>query len=188
VALDRLGYRVTGLDIRHDAEVLEHWSTARRHHPTVRFVSGDARHLPLTGPFDAALLLYNSLALFHTNEAAIALWSDVRRILAPTGVLIIDNICRSLWTEIAAGRYADGISEDGLWQMTWLPGRNVFSLRYGHQVRPDHPRPRRGETLYRAWSLDELDLLCRLTGWQLEPASLRRSLLVARPTNDQATR
>ncbi len=101
--------------------------------------------------------------------------------LAPQGLLLIDNLCRTIWSEIAAGRYADGLSDDGLWQMAWLPARNVFALRYGHQVTPSRPRPRPGETLYRAWSLDELDLLCRLSGLSFQPPAPTATLLIARP-------
>ncbi len=179
--LARAGHRVVGVDIRRDQAVLARWSAAAARQPRLRFVCGDARALPLAASFHAVLLLYNSLALFHANDDAIALLAEARRVLAPRGLLLIDNVCRTIWREIAAGRYADGISDDGLWQMVWLPARNVFALRYGDQVSPGRPRPRPGEPLYRAWSLDEIDLLCRLSGWVLEPPTPAAPLLVARP-------
>lgn len=180
-SLAEAGYRPLGVDIRHDDEIRAAWTATSRRRSQPHFLAADARALPLRGPFDAVLLLHNSLSLFHTNDDAMAVLREIRRVIAPRGVLLIDNVCRRLWQEIAAGRYADGISEDGLWQMIWLPGRNVFALRYAENVRADRPRPGRGEVLYRAWSLDELELLCRLTGWSLQPQSLRQGLLVARP-------
>lgn len=175
------GYRTVGMDIRRDAAILDRWRGAARRRRGLRFVCGDVRDLPLRGPFAAVLLLYNGLALFHENDDALALLRQARGVIGPRGVLLMDNLCRSIWREIADGRYADGISEDGLWQMIWRPARNVFSLRYGPQVRPGSTRPRRGEMLYRAWSFDEIDLLCRLSGWTLDPAGLRKPLLIARP-------
>jgi SAM-dependent methyltransferase len=183
-ALTRAGYRVTGIDIRRDAAILSHWRAAASRQRRLHFVCGDARCLPLRTGYRAGLLLFNTLALFHANDDALALLGELRRVVAPGGVLLIDNVCRTIWREIAAGRYADGLSDDGLWQMLWLAGRNLFALRHGEQVDPRSRRPRPGETLYRAWSLDELDLLFRLAGWVLDPATVSAPLLVARPTHD----
>jgi len=180
-ALAKTGLRVVGVDMRSDDPVRTQWRRRQQETARLAFVGGDVRALPLRGPFDAGLLLYNGLSLFSDNADAIALFQEVRRVISPDGVLLLDNCCARLWREIAAGRYADGISADGLWQMAWQSGRNVFALRYGDAVRPDQPRPRRTERLYRAWSLDELDLLCRLTGWRLDFSSARRALLAARP-------
>jgi SAM-dependent methyltransferase len=177
----RAGYDVTGVDIRQDMAVQSAWAVAAARQSHLRFVSADVLDLPLRGPFAAALLLHNSLALFHRNEDAIRLLREIRRVLTARGVLVMENVCVTLWREIAAGRYADGISEDGLWQMIWLPGRNVFALRYGDQVRPGCRRIGLHETLYRAWSLEEMDLLCRLAGWKIDHASAAKPLLVARP-------
>jgi SAM-dependent methyltransferase len=181
-ALARAGYRVTGLDIRSDPLALSRWRAAASRQPRLHFLTGDARRLPLRSRFRAALLLYNTFALFRSNDDALSLLAELRRVLPPRGLLLIDNVCRTIWKEIAAGRYADGLSDDGLWQMLWLPGRNLFALRHGEQVAPRSHHPRPGETLYRAWSLDELDLLFRLSGWSLDPASAGASFLLARPT------
>jgi SAM-dependent methyltransferase len=181
-ALARAGCRVTALDIRCDPQARSRWQTLSARQPRLHFLTGDARSLPLAGRFHAALLLYNTFALFHTNDDALALLAELRRVLAPRGLLLIDNVCRTIWKEIAAGRYADGLSDDGLWQMLWLPGRNLFALRYGDQVAPRSRRPRPGETLYRAWSLDELNLLFRLSGWRLEQATATRPFLLAHPS------
>ena len=95
--------------------------------------------------------------------------------------MLIDNSCVRIWREIAAGRYADGISEDGRWQMAWVPGRGVFALRHGDEVSLGSPRPRSREALYRAWSVDEMELLAELTGWRLDRTTRRRALLVLEP-------
>jgi SAM-dependent methyltransferase len=181
-ALARAGYHVTGLDIRFDPQALSCWRAAASRQPRLHFLTGDARRLPLRSRFRGALLLYNTFALFRSNDDALALLAELRRVLPPRGLLLIDNVCRTIWKEIAAGRYADGLSDDGLWQMLWLPGRNVFALRHGDQVDPRLRHPRPGETLYRAWSLDELDLLFRLAGWSLDPATTSAPILLARPT------
>lgn len=179
--LAKAGYDVVGVDIRHDPALIRQWKTRMARPGRLRLVSGDARCLPLRGRFEATLLLASGLSLFADNDDAVPVFLDLRRLMAPKGLLLLDNVCLRIWQEIAAGRYASGLSEDGLWQMAWLTGRNVFALRYGDQVRPRQARPRRGEAVYRAWSQDELDLLCRLTGWLLEPASRKASLLVLRP-------
>lgn len=178
--LARAGYRVVGVDLRRDAPLPVGWSARIARQANLHFVSGDARRLPLRGRFAAATLLTNGLSLFADNDDALAVMRQVRRLVGRTGLFLLDNSVLRLWREIAAGRYASGLSEDGTWQMAWLAGRNVFSLRYGNQVRPDHPAPRPGEPLYRAWSLDELDLLCRLSGWHLERQTARTAVLVLR--------
>ncbi len=189
--LAKAGYRVVGVDIRCDSAILHEWNSrsavmtpkskggragGRGTHEAagsagnsggLRLICGDACRLPLRGRFDAALLLANSLSVFADSDDAVAVLQEVRRLVGRDGLLLLDNVCEHIWEEIAAGNYANGISEDGLWQMAWVPGRNVFALRYGNEVRPNQIRPRNGEMLYRAWSLDEFDLLCRLTGWQI---------------------
>lgn len=175
------GYKVVGVDLRCDADLLEQWKVHMREQPDLRLICGDVRSLPLRRRFDAMLLLGNSLSVLVENDSAIAMLRGLRALIRPGGTLMIGNVCQYVWEEIAAGRYADGISEDGLWQMAWMAGRNVFALRYGNQVRPEQPRPRVGEPLYRAWSLDEVELLCRLTCWRLEKPGARQRHLIARP-------
>lgn len=180
-ALARAGYQVTGVDIRSDPSVRKQWKARISEQSRLRLICADVRHLPLRTRFDAALLLGNSLSVFADNDDAVSLLRQTRRLVTPGGLLLLDNVCQHIWEEIAAGRYANGLSEDGLWQMVWLRGRNVFALRYGDQVRSNQARVRPGEPIYRAWSLDELDLLCRLTGWKLERPRHSQQLLLARP-------
>jgi len=178
--LARAGCRVVGVDIRCDDRTRQGWARiSAQTDGAARFTVADVRRLPLRRRFSVATLFYNTLTLFVHNDDALALFAEVRRAIQRHGVFLIHNCCRLFWREISSGRYASGVSEDGRWQMVWLVGRNVFSLRF--DATGEGRFGRGGAMLCRAWSVDELDLLCRLTGWWLDSSTADRGFLVARP-------
>ena len=86
VRLARAGYRVTGLD--RDTVVLDTAETVESDNP--RYVTGDMRDLQgVEGPFDAALLLWQSFGYFPSQEND-AVLSALAWMLTDGGRLILD--------------------------------------------------------------------------------------------------
>jgi SAM-dependent methyltransferase len=124
-----------------------------------RFVVGELAgpHPATPGGYDAVLLLGNVLMTVREPATLRAIFAAVEQVLAPDGVVIIDDFAEAGWDEIAAGRWADGLDESGSMQMVWLPGDPEFVVRLGDEVDPDQPTPRPDERILRLWSRRELD-------------------------------
>jgi len=100
------GYSVTGVD--RDAAAV---SQARRVAPAGRFLELDQRNLDrLQGPFDAALILWQSFGYFDpaTNDRVLA---DLARLLRPGGRLLLD-LFHPGWFAAHAGRTTTTRSPD----------------------------------------------------------------------------
>ena len=94
VRLARAGYRVTGLD--RDSAVLGTAETVEPDNP--RYVTGDMRNLAgVEGPFDAALLLWQSFGYFSSQENDVVL-SALASQLKDDGRLILDLYHREFFT------------------------------------------------------------------------------------------
>jgi SAM-dependent methyltransferase len=90
VPLAQLGHDVTGVDV--SAAALRHargLAQDARVSGKARFVKGDLRDIPLSGPFDAALLVYFVLEAFSRTEQLKVL-GRIAAALAPDGVLIAE--------------------------------------------------------------------------------------------------
>jgi SAM-dependent methyltransferase len=163
--LCRAGHDVTGVDraSRHRSgfEV----STDAK----ATFVVGDfssatgCRMLP-AGPFDAILLLGNTLALIREPSIVRDLFLALAERLDPEGILVYDDFSFTSWAELAAGNWGEGISEDGSMQMIWIPGEPEFVLRSGAEVDPEDDEPRPEERVLRIWSMAELNDAAVLAG------------------------
>jgi D-alanine-D-alanine ligase len=96
--LSRLGYRVTGVD--RDEHAIE---AARRAVPDAEFLVLDQRALrALPGPFDAAMILWQSFGYFdsETNDAVLA---DLAALLRRDGRLLLD-VYHPGWVVANCGR------------------------------------------------------------------------------------
>jgi SAM-dependent methyltransferase len=107
-ALSARGYEVTGVD--RDAEALRR---ARASAPRATFVQMDLRELrTLAGPFDAALILWQSFGHFDpaTNDRVLA---DVADALRPGGRLFVD-LFHPAAIEAGSGRPYRSLRADGV--------------------------------------------------------------------------
>jgi SAM-dependent methyltransferase len=140
IALARLGYDVTGLDI--SKSYLE---TARRDArkagAAVRFVRADMREIPFEGEFDAAINLFSSFGYFKNQSDDQRVLRQIRRALAPGGKILIDNANLAFvkkhfspqsWLELSDGTLV-------LEKRTPLDRANVFRSDWIF-VRPDGKR------------------------------------------------
>lgn len=124
-----------------------------------RFEAGDLAgpHPGIDGGYDAVLLLGNVAMTVREPAALRAVFVAAAAVLAPDGVVVMDDFPEGGWDEIASGRWADGIDESGTMQMVWLPGNPEFVVRTDEDVDPDRTTPGDDERVLRLWSRRELD-------------------------------
>lgn len=144
-------------------------------------VLDDAVPLDVAGaPADGACCLGHTLMLFHRMVDAVRLMGRVRASVRPGGWFAIDAMCESVWADVAEGLWQTGVSEDGGWQMIWARGENIVALRRGEEVDASDWEVREGDRLLRLWTLGELDLLARATGWGAPEERPEEHLIVFR--------
>jgi SAM-dependent methyltransferase len=161
--LARRGYRVTGVDLN-DAPL----GLAREHAPDAELVQGDMRELPVDGPFDAVLNLWNSFGYFaedDDNERALA---EFARVAAPGGAVAIEtvnpfylhaNLRPHSWNELPDGSL---LLDDR--ELDPVSGRtNTIATL----VAPDGSRRDLPNSI-RLYTVPELGSLCRRAGLEVE--------------------
>jgi SAM-dependent methyltransferase len=86
--LAAIARRYVGLD--YAASMLEE---ARRLHPGVDFVAGDAADLSsfISGSFDAVVFPFNGIDYLHPDDARLRCLAEVRRVLRPGGVFVFST-------------------------------------------------------------------------------------------------
>lgn len=87
--LARRGFAVTGVDIS-EMQVRQARQHAAATGTPCHFVVGDARALPVHGPFDAAINMFLSFGYFATDAESQAMLDEVGRVLRRGGRLLID--------------------------------------------------------------------------------------------------
>lgn len=117
------------------------------------------------GEADAALLLGGTLMEFVDPLAALRLLRRVRAAVRPGGWVVLDGGLLDVWEDVAEGAWVTGVSEDGAWQLIWVPGDTVVALRRGDAVDPDDWDLREEDRLLRLWSMGDLALLAEASGW-----------------------
>lgn len=117
------------------------------------------------GPADAALLLGGTLAEIVDPLAAVSLFRRLRDVVRPGGWLALDGGMLEVWDDIAEGGWATGVSEDGQWQLIWVPGDSVVAIRRGEAVDANDWEIREDDRLLRLWSRGDLALLAESAGW-----------------------
>jgi SAM-dependent methyltransferase len=126
VELARRGFRVTGVDISpmQVQQGLRHSSAAG---VDAGFVVGDARALPVRGPFDAAINMFLSFGYFATDTESGAMLAGISRVLRRGGRLLIDFWNREheirAFQPTVLDRRDDDILEIEDWSFDALAGR-----------------------------------------------------------------
>ena len=124
LGLARAGHRVTGVDIA-PAEV-ERAAAAAAAGLGARFLAGDLRALPVTGPFDAVVSWGNSFGYLTPEDSARSL-AGMHAVLRPGGRLALESL---------------SVAE------TWLPGGVAEHAEHefgGVRMDAGQPLRRRGE-------------------------------------------
>jgi SAM-dependent methyltransferase len=87
--LARRGFAVTGVDIS-EMQVRQALRYAASGGLRAGFVVGDARAMPVRGPFDAAINMFLSFGYFAADAESRAMLCEIHRVLRPGGRLLID--------------------------------------------------------------------------------------------------
>lgn len=126
VELARRGFDVAGVDIS-ELQVAVACRYARESGVAPAFAVGDARALPLSGPFDAAINMFLSFGYFATDEESQAVLYGVARVLRRGGRLLIDFWNREYeirnFQPTVVDRRDDEIIEIEDWKFDPLAGR-----------------------------------------------------------------
>ncbi len=126
VELTRRGFSVTGVDIS-PVQVVSAVKHATSAGVTPAFVIGDARALPVRGPFDAAINMFLSFGYFATDAESQAMLEGVARALRRGGRFLIDFWNREHeirgFQETVLDRRDDDILEVEDWSFDPLAGR-----------------------------------------------------------------
>ena len=145
IELARRGYRMTGVDISEMqvAKAREKSAAAGVH---AQFIVGDARALPVAGPFDAAINMFLSFGYFATDEENQTMLQEIARALHRGGRLLIDFWNREheirLFQPTITEERDDNIKEVEEWSFDPLAGRlnwtNTIIFPDGRRESWDH--------------------------------------------------
>jgi SAM-dependent methyltransferase len=174
--MSRRGYRVTGVDISGDMLALAR-KKAADHALAVTFVQQDMTALAFYQAFDAAFILFNSLTLLTGNDDLIRCMQGVHTALRNHGLFVLQ--VGNLWSIMGDGQLSNctfeaeeenqGIKRRRTMETIIGPYNNIM-CRHDHRQfwRDGVERGSKSETVHtRIFSLNELDLLCRLTRFRI---------------------
>ena len=159
------GHQVIGVDrMANHRAAFEKSTDAKATFVVGDFSSAAGCSLLPAGPFDAILLLGNTLALIREPSTLRELFQALAARLNTDGILLYDDFPFTSWAELSAGNWGEGISEDGSMQMIWIAGEPEFVLRTGDEVDPESDELRPDERVLRIWSMAELNDAAVLAG------------------------
>lgn len=162
--LARAGHQVTGIDRDADALIRcrENLRTSRT---TAELIHGDfLRRIPRGLRVDAVLCLGNTFMMLADIDRAVNLLVRISRQLSPRGLFIIDDLPRAFIPELTSGRWQNGMSPDGRWQMVWHPTDAVFTIRTGRQINRRQWSLRPTDVRFRLWCDGSLELTANRAG------------------------
>lgn len=107
IALARMGYRVTGIDIS-PAYLKEARRNARAAGVEIRFLQRDMRNLGFEEEFDGVINLFSSFGYFKKESDDKKVLGEIFRSLKPEGVFLIDNLS---WDFLKTGFVAQSWQE-----------------------------------------------------------------------------
>jgi len=172
----RRGYQVTGIDIS-DSRLKIATRKASEQNLQISFLKRDMIELSFTEEFDAAYMLFNTIILLTRNDDLVKLMNGVHNALNENGLFVIE--AGNLWSYVAEGKFSNethtrdeekaGVKRHLETKTIIGPYNNVYchksQIRYWRNGKELEPKTRIENK--RAFSINEFDLLCRLTGFEI---------------------
>ncbi|MBT4584396.1 MAG: class I SAM-dependent methyltransferase [Phycisphaerae bacterium] len=157
------GHDITGIDI--DPEAISSCAAVCADADIdAKLIDGNVFELlPTNDPFDVIICCGNTFMLFADIHQGVQLLQICRESLHDDGIVIIDDIPRDLWPEIAEGRWCNGVNDENTLQLVWSRNDSVFTIREGDQVEPDNWELGEDDRIMRLWTMGELELAARLS-------------------------
>lgn len=167
--LDDRGYRMTGID-RSASMIAVAKRKALDGRRDIRFQAGDMVRMPVPGPYDAALCLYDSINYVVDEADIAAMLNGLRGVLRAGGLFVFD-VC----TEINSRRYFHNQVDqesDGdysyIRRCEYLPETriqvNEFQITFNREGKRCTTRERHEQRIYPVARLAEI---CRESGYQV---------------------
>lgn len=166
IELAQRNFRVTGVDIS-EVQIGRARKNAAAAEVSGHFVVGDARALPVAGPFDAAINMFLSFGYFATDEENQAMLDGIARVLRSGGRLLIDFWNREhevrAFQPTVVDKRDDGILEIEDWSFDPLAGRLSWTNTV---IFPDNRREAWGHSI-RAFTVAEVKKMLEAAGLTL---------------------
>jgi len=157
------GHEVTGIDIDPDA-ISACAAICSNADVNATLIDGDVFDtLPVDESFDVIICCGNTFMLFANIHEGVRLLQVCRESLCGDGMIVIDDIPRDLWPEIAEGRWCNGVNDEETLQLVWSKKDPVFAIREGDDVQPNNWELGKDDRLMRLWTMGELQLAARLS-------------------------
>jgi len=172
----RRGYTVTGLDIS-ESMLNMAMKKASDEGLRIRFMQRDMLRLNFREEFDAAYILFNTISLLIQNEDLIKFIRGVHNSLRAAGLFVME--VGNLWAYIAEGKFTNSLlkrdeEKAGIKRHLDVrtivgPYNNIYchesEIRYWRNDEDLQPRIKIENK--RAFSVNEFDLLCKLTKFRI---------------------
>lgn len=174
------GHHVTGIDI--DKQAIDACALkCAEVNLDVQLLEGDMQDLlPLEEKVDVVVCCGQTMMLFADIDEAVEFLQSCRQSLKEDGMLIIDDISNDLWSEVAEGRWVEGVNEDQSIQMVWSKNDTVFAIRQGDEVDPDSWELKRSDKPLRLWTKGTLQLAATLASLSVPKVQVEGAILVMR--------
>ena len=170
------GYTVTGIDIS-EKRLRIAMKKAADQSLQLKFVKRDMIDLDFKEEFDAAYILFNTMSFITRNEDLIKFMNGAYRSLRANGLFVVE--VGNLWSYIAEGNFSNisskrdeekaGIKRHLDVRTIIGPYNNIFchrsNIRYWRNG--EELQPKKSIENKRAFSVNEFDLLCRLTKFRM---------------------
>lgn len=168
------GYAITGLDV---SESMIRKAKEKAGSLEIEFVEEDMLNLRYKDRYDAAYMLFNTVSLVTENDDIITLMNAVHRALRKCGLFLVE--LGNLWGLVADNSFHNGTSNNA-------QERNGYKRKYTSKVvigpnnglytqtrdtrywkEDEKLEPKRRTLKQRVYSINEFELLARLTGYEL---------------------
>ena len=168
------GYAVTGLDV---SECMIRKAKEKAGSLEIEFVEEDMLNLSHEDRYDAAYMLFNTVSLVTENDEIITLMKAVHRGLRKGGLFLVE--LGNLWGLVADKSFHNGTScntqeKDGYKRkytskVVIGPNNSLYTQTRETQYWKDDKKlePKRRVVKQRVYSINEFELLARLTGFEL---------------------
>ncbi len=174
VKMAKRGYTVTGID---NSESMIKKAEEKAGPLEITFIQEDMLNLSHVDRYDAAYILFNTVSLVTRNDEIIGFMKAVHRALRKDGLFLVE--LGNLWGLMAEGSLHNGTysntQEKNGYKRYYTsktvigPNNSLYTQTREARYWRNHEelQPRKRTVKQRVYSINEFDLLARLTGYEL---------------------